>query len=179
MGQIAAGLPHGAGTYNGSHRRGVVVMSILLLVLSAILLLTAIICAIVGWNSEGRLAAIKDAPTSTAQDVLLRYRHDGGAFGQTCEVSGVVECDASIDAPISGQPCAIVSHTVTWEDWGQPAAFGRNTYDTSMVLKGSSTEVNDRHVPTFWVRDASGRVLIDPLTAEFDLQAIDERYEVM
>jgi hypothetical protein len=47
------------------------------------------------------------------------------------------------------------------------------------VLKGSSTEVNDRHVPTFWVRDATGRVLVDPLTAELDLQALDERYEVL
>jgi hypothetical protein len=154
-------------------------MSILLLILGAVLLLSALICAIVGWNSEGRLAAISEIPPSTAQDALLRYRHDGGAFGQPCEVSGVVECDASIDAPISGQPCAIISHSVTWEEWGQPTTFGHNSYDTSLVLKGTSTEVNDRHVPTFWVRDATGRVLVDPLTAEFDLQALDERYEVM
>jgi hypothetical protein len=149
----------------------------LLIIAGAALLLIALICAIVAWNSEGRLAAIREIPPSTAQDVLLRYRHDGGAFGQPCEVSGVVECDASIDAPISGQPCAIVSHTVTWEEWGPPA-FGKRDAD-GMALKGSSTEVNDRHVPTFWVRDPTGRVLVDPLTAEFDLQALDERYEVM
>jgi E3 Ubiquitin ligase len=154
-------------------------MSTPLLILGAILLLVAVVCALVGWNSEGRLAALRDVPTSTAQDVLLRYRHDGGAFGQVCEVTGVVECDASIDAAISGQPCAIISHTVTWEEWGQPASLGRHTYDTSMVLRGTSTEVDDRYVPTFWVRDATGRVLVDPLTAEFDLQPLDERYEVM
>jgi E3 Ubiquitin ligase len=154
-------------------------MSIPLLILGAVLLLVALVCALVAWNSEGRLAAIRDAPSSTAQDVLLRYRHDGGAFGQVCEVAGVVECDASIDGPISGRPCAIVSHSVTWEEWGQPTTFGRNTYDTNMVLRGSSTEVNDRHVPTFWVRDATGRVLVDPLMATFDLQPLDERYEVM
>lgn len=34
-------------------------------------------------------------------------------------------------------------------------------------------------MPTFWVRDASGRVLIDPINAELDLRPIDERYEVM
>ena len=154
-------------------------MSIPLLILGAVLLLVALVCALVAWNSEGRLAAIRDAPSSTAQDVLLRYRHDGGGFGQVCEVAGVIECDASIDGPISGRPCAIVSHTVTWEEWGQPITFGRNTYDTNMVLRGSSTEVNDRHVPTFWVRDATGRVLVDPLMATFDLQPLDERYEVM
>jgi hypothetical protein len=154
-------------------------MSMLLIITGAVLLLVAIVCAIVGWNSEGRLVAIRGASSTTAQDVLLRYRHDGGGFGQLCEVSGVVECDASLDAPISGQPCAIYSHTVTWEEWGQPMTLGRNTYDADMVLRGSSTEVNDRHVPTFWVRDATGRVLVDPLTAEFDLQPLDERYDVM
>ena len=38
-------------------------MSIPLLILGAVLLLIAIICAIVAWNSEGRLAAIPLKPS--------------------------------------------------------------------------------------------------------------------
>ena len=148
-----------------------------LLILGVVLLIIAIICAIIAWNSEGRLAAIRAAPTTTAQDVYARYRHDGGAFGQLCEVEGVVECDYSIDGPLSGQSCVIYSHTLTWEDWGQQS-FGRRN-PGGMARIGGSTEVDDRHVPSFWVRDATGRVRVDPLLAEFDLKEIDERYEVM
>jgi hypothetical protein len=148
-----------------------------LLILGVVLLISAAIFAIIAWNTEGRLALIKATPTTTAQDVYGRYRHDGGAFGQACEVAGVVEADYSFDGPLSGQPCVIYSHTVTWEDWSQQN-FGRRSVD-GMARTGGSTEVDDRHVPTFWVRDATGRVRVDPLLAEFDLKDIDERYEVM
>jgi hypothetical protein len=148
-------------------------------ILGVVLLIIAIICGVVAWNTEGRLAAIRAASSTTAQDVYARYRHDGGAFGQLCEVEGVVECDYSFDGPLSGQPCVIYSHTVTWEDWSQPSYGHRNIDNTGMARVGGSTEIDDRHVPSFWVRDATGRVRVDPLLAEFDLKEIDERYEVM
>lgn len=148
-----------------------------LLILGVVLLIIAVICGLVAWNSEGRLAAIRTASTTTAEDVYARYRHDGGAFSQLCEVEGVVECDYSLDGPLSGQPCVVFNYSVSSEDW-TTQSFGRHT-PGSMVHKGGSNENNDRHVPHFWVRDATGRVRVDPLMAEFDLKEIDERYEVM
>jgi hypothetical protein len=154
-------------------------VNIPLLILGVALLVVALACAATAWNSEGRLVAIQEVPISTIQDVLARYRHDGGGFGQPCEISGVIECDAAIDGPLSGQSCVAYSHTVTWEEWGPPPRTGRPTYDDVMVRRGGATDVADRHVPSFWVRDATGRVLVDPLTARFDLKPIDEKYEVM
>jgi hypothetical protein len=155
-------------------------MHILLPILGTILVLIAVVCAAVAWRAEGRLASIKGTPRSTSQDVLARYRHDGGAFGQPCEIAGVVESDTSLSGPLSGQPCVIYSSTLRWEDWERPSAlYRRHADETGMVYRGGSTEIDDRHVPHFWVSDASGRVLVDPLMADFDLKPIDERYDVM
>src|SRR5688500_9717393 len=108
--------------------------SVVILILGSILLVIAAVCAVIAWRGEGRLAAILNTPTSTTQEVYQRYRHDGGAFGQPCEVVGVVESDTSLTGPVSGQLCVIYSSTLTWEDWEQTSTLNRRGADMSGMV---------------------------------------------
>jgi hypothetical protein len=151
---------------------------LVLLGAGGLLLLGATICAIVAMRGEGKLVAIQNTPSTSAGDILAIHRANG-AYGQAYEVAGVIECDASLSAPLSGQSCIAYSHTLAWEEWGKPPMYSRHSGAGELVYRSGGTEFDDRRVPAFWVRDASGQVLIDPTNAELDLQEIDQRYEVV
>ena len=153
-------------------------LDIVLLCAGGLLMIVAAFCVAAAMRGEDKLLAIQDTPTSSAHDIQSMHRRNG-AYGQACEVTGVIECDASLSGPLSGQACVAYSHTLTWEEWGQPGMFDRRAGTGDMVYRNGGTEFDDRRAPAFWVRDASGRVLVDPTNAELDLQAIDERYEVV
>jgi hypothetical protein len=153
-------------------------LNIILLCAGGLLLIVAAICVAAALRGEDRLLAILDTPTSSALDIQAIHRNNG-AYGQACEVSGVIECDASLSGPLSEQACVAYSHSLSWEEWGKPGMFDRRSGTSELVYRAGGTEFDDRRVPTFWVRDASGRVLVDPINAELDLQEIDSRYEVV
>jgi hypothetical protein len=153
-------------------------LTIILLCAGGLLLIVAAICVTAATRGEDRLLAIMDTPTSSARDILAMH-HKNGAYGQACEVVGVIECDASLSGPLSEKACVAYSHTLTWEEWGRPGMFDKRAGTNDLVYRSGGTEFDDRRAPTFWVRDASGRVLVDPINAELDLQPIDSRYEVV
>lgn len=160
------------------------VFDILIICGGGILALVAAACAFAAFRGEDRVQAIQDTPSFNALEIQQIHRHAGGGFGQPCEIVGVAECEWSLTGPLSGQPCVAYSHTITWEEWKQTVhherdGFGRRKFDTSDHYIGGGTDVDDRHVQTFWVRDATGRVRVDPQNAEIDLMEIDERYEDM
>jgi hypothetical protein len=152
--------------------------NLVLLILGAVLLLVATFCVIAALRGEDRLLAILDTPTSSAQDIYAIHRNNG-AYGQACEVTGVIECDAALSGPLSGQACVAYSHMLTWEEWGKPGMFEKRSGTSDLVYRTGGTEFDDRRAPSFWVRDASGRVQVDPINAELDLQLIDSNYEVL
>jgi hypothetical protein len=153
-------------------------LNIIFFCAGGLLLIIAASCVTMALRGEKRLLAILDTPTSSAADIQAIYRNNG-AHGQACEVAGVIECDDSLSGPLSGQACAAYSHTLTWEEWGRPGPFEKRSATSDLVYRTGGTEFDDRRAPTFWVRDASGRVQVDPLNAQLDLQAIDSRYEVV
>jgi hypothetical protein len=138
-----------------------------------------IVCAMVAARKEARMLVIADTPTTAAGDVERIYRANG-AYGQACEIAGVIECDAPLSGPLTGQSCVAYSHLLRWEDWGKATAWDHNRARSAdgLVCRDSGTEFDDRCVPTFWVRDASGQVQIDPINADLDLQELDQRYDV-
>jgi hypothetical protein len=152
-------------------------LTIVLLGAGGLLVIVAAFCAAAALRGEDRLVAILDTPTSSALDIQAIYRNNG-AYGQACEVTGVIECDTALSGPLSGQACVAYSHSTTWEEWGKPGMFDKRSGTSDLVYRSGGTEFDDRQAPTFWVRDASGRVLVDPINAELDLQPIDSRYEV-
>jgi len=143
----------------------------------AVLFVAGVICAYVASRSEERMAAMQDTPTYSARDIEAIYKANG-AYAQPCEVAGTLECDYTYSGPLSDQPCAAYSHTQAWEDWGPAGMFDRRRSAEGMVCRNAGVDLDDRRVPTLWVRDATGRVLVDTLNAELDLKEIEQRYEV-
>src|SRR6187431_393776 len=101
-------------------------LTIILVCAGAALLITAGFCVAAALRGEDRLLAILDTPTSSALDIQAIHRNNG-AYGQACEVTGVIECEASLSAPLSGQPCVAYSHSLTWEEWGKPGIFDKRS----------------------------------------------------
>ncbi len=153
-------------------------LDIVLLCAGGLLLIVAAICVAAALRGEDRLLAIMDTPTSSAGDILAIHRNNG-AYGQACEVAGVIECDSALSGPLSEQACVAYSNTLTWEEWGRPGMFDKRAATSDLVYRTGGAEFDDQRAPMFWVRDASGRVLVDPINAELDLQPIDSRYEVV
>jgi len=143
----------------------------------AVFLVAGLVCAFVAARSEARLAAIQDTATSTVRDVAAAFRANG-AYAQACEIVGTIECDYSLSGPLTGQACIAYSYMQAWEEWGQASMWDRRRSTGGMVRRNGGTEFDDRRVPTFWVRDDTGRILVDPINAELDLKEIDRRYEV-
>src|SRR4051812_24517524 len=94
-------------------------LNIIIVCAGGLLLIAAVFCAAAALRGEDRLLAILDTPTSSALDIQATHRNNG-AYGQPCEVTGVIECDASLSGPLSGQACVAYSHSSTWEEWGKP-----------------------------------------------------------
>src|SRR5512138_1675246 len=99
-------------------------LDIVLFCAGGLLLIVAAFCVTAATRGEDRMLAIQDTPTSSAHDIQAIHRNNG-AYGQACEVAGMIECDASLSAPLSGQSCVAYSHTLTWEEWGRPGMFDK------------------------------------------------------
>lgn len=147
-----------------------------------ILLIVATILFFVARHQAGRLHAMNAADTYTAQ--LLQDVHKkvttslgGDAMAQPCEISGVIECDTPLHGPLSDQACVAYTRAVTREYEEQVTeedADGKR--ETRMERHSETVESEDRRV-RFRVRDATGRMLVDPDGADLDLIETANRYE--
>jgi hypothetical protein len=147
-----------------------------------LLLIVAVICYFAARGQSGRLRAMNAADTFTAQ--MLADLHGrvvasvgGEALCQPCEVAGAVESDAPLAGPVSGTPCVAYIHTVTREyeeDVTSTDSAGKAKTET--VRRSETIETNERRA-RFYVRDATGRALVDPEGAELDLAESGSRYD--
>lgn len=148
----------------------------------AILLIVAAVCFFMARGQRSRLSAMNAADTFTAQMLQDLYTRvvasvGGEALAQPCEVSGTIEAGEALAAPISGTPCVAYVHTVTREyeeDVTTTDADGKTKTET--VRRSETIETNERRAD-FYVRDATGRVLIKPEGAELDLAEVGSRYD--
>jgi hypothetical protein len=147
-----------------------------------ILLLVAIGCFFAARSQAGRLQAINATDTFTAQ--MLSDLHSrvvssigGEALAQPCEVAGTIEADTPLTAPLSGSACVAYTYQVTREyeeDVTNTDEHGKTTTETQ---QRSETASSDERRTRFYVRDATGRVLIDPADAELDLADSGTRFD--
>jgi hypothetical protein len=133
-------------------------------------------------NQKGKATSMAATETSTAQ--LLGDIHknivetlDAESLNERCEVKGVVECDAPLTAPLSDKPCVAYKKLVTRQYEEEVTETDSDGKQETKTQRGHETvESNDQRV-NFWVRDETGRIMVDPTDAELDMQQTDERYD--
>jgi hypothetical protein len=147
-----------------------------------VLLLVSIGCYFAARAQAGRLRAIDATDTFTAQMLQELYSRvvpslGGEALAQPCEVTGTIETDTPLTAPLSNSACVAYSYQVSREfeeDVTTTDSQGKTTTETQ---QRSETASSDERRTRFFVRDATGRVLIDPEEAEIDLADSGARFD--
>jgi hypothetical protein len=147
-----------------------------------LLLIVAVVCYFIARSQAGKLQAMNAADTYTAQMLSDLHARVTGSLGpealvQPCEVEGVVESDAPLLAPLSKTACVAYTYAVTREfeeDVTSTDSEGKTSTETQR--SSESLESEDRR-SNFWVRDATGRALVVPESADLDLVETANHFE--
>jgi E3 ubiquitin ligase len=147
-----------------------------------LLLIVAIICFFWARSQAGQLQAMNAADTYTAQvlsDLHGRVSASLGAdaLAQPCEVEGVIECDAPLTAPLSGTACVAFTRVVTREYEEDVTSTNSQGKTETRPERRSETLENEERRVNFWVRDATGRTLLNPEGANLDLVETANRFD--
>ncbi|MGH2343602.1 MAG: GIDE domain-containing protein, partial [Chloroflexota bacterium] len=98
-------------------------------------------------------------------------------FAQRVALTGVLECEQPLSAPLSGTPCAAFRYRVArrWEE----------EYETRdeegklcrRVRAGSDVVANNERRTRFRLFDGTGRLLVDPEGARLEMEKIVDRFQ--
>jgi hypothetical protein len=153
------------------------ILELILIAGGGLLALAAVAAVALAWRVEGGLLAMRDTPTLSVAEVAERHRwaaHGAAPFGQPVEVVGTIECDTPIQAPYSEALCVAYDYAVTDE---REQLIGRPGSRQAREFEFGGHDAQQRHVPRFYVHDATGRVAVDPSGARFDMVETVARYE--
>lgn len=151
-------------------------------IIGAILLIVAGICLWVWRRRQATLVTVGATATYTADLLNDIYRQVASAVGaealaQRCEVNGSVEADSPLLAKVSGKMCVAYRFTVNREYEETITATDQQGTTQTRVQRGSEViESGDVRMP-FYVRDETGRVLIDPEGATIEWQETASIFE--
>jgi hypothetical protein len=143
--------------------------------LGVILLIAAAICLWIWRSRRSGLTTIGATETYTASLLDDIHRQITTAVGadalaQRCEVAGVVEVDTPLIGKISGKMCVAYNFNISREYEEPVTETDSQGKSQTRMQRGSETlESGDVRAP-FYVRDETGRVLVDPEGAEIDWQ---------
>jgi E3 Ubiquitin ligase len=153
-----------------------------MIIAGILLLIVAASCYFIARSQSGKLEAMNATDTYTAQE--LRDLHSkitsslgADALAQPCEAEGMIECDAPLTTSLSRTACVAYTRTVTREyeeDVTETDQQGKT--QTRTECHSETVESEERHT-NFWVRDATGRTLIDPEGADLDLVETSNHYD--
>ena len=150
--------------------------------LGILCLAIAIGCFFAARGQSGQLRAMSAADTFSSQMLQDLYNQvvptlGGEALAQVCEVAGVIEADAALSAPLSGKACVAYTRTVTREYEEDVTSTDSDGKTTTTAARRSETVENNQQRVRFFVRDTTGRVLIDPERADLDLIETINRFD--
>jgi hypothetical protein len=144
-----------------------------------IALIGAVACVIFALSLDRRVLTMRNTGTLGARETERLHR--AGERGLRCEVAGVIECDSALSAPLSSTICVAYAHQVV--EHVQRGVYSdmedrrRNDYGTYRFSHDSTNvDTSDQRRVRFYVRDTSGRILIEPAWASIDMPRSDERY---
>jgi len=147
-----------------------------------LLLAIALGCLLAARGQSRQLRAMSVADTFSSQEVQELYNRvvptlGGEALAQICEVAGTIEADVALSAPLSGKACVAYTRTVSREYEEDVTSTDSDGKTTTTVARRSEIVENNQQRVRFFVRDATGRVLIDPEQADLDLVETTSRFD--
>jgi hypothetical protein len=147
-----------------------------------LLLIVAVVCYFIARSQAGKLRAMNAADTYTAQMLIDLHGRITGSLGaealaQPCEVEGVIESDAPLLAPLSKTACVAYTYSVSREYEEDVTSTDSEGKTSTQTQRSSETLESEDRRANFWVRDATGRALVVPESADLDLVETANRFE--
>ncbi|MFQ3630076.1 GIDE domain-containing protein [Roseiflexus sp.] len=152
-------------------------------IIGIILLIVAGICLWLWRRRQTMLTMIGATTTYTAdllEDIHRRVATAVGAdaLAQRCEVSGVVEMDAPLLSKVSSTMCAAYRFTISRE-YEETITETDSQGKTQTTVQRGSEVIESGDVRTlFYVRDETGRILVDPEGADIEWQNTASAFEL-
>ncbi|GAB4114588.1 MAG: hypothetical protein Fur005_18180 [Roseiflexaceae bacterium] len=136
------------------------------------ILIWAVISLRFAFGLDRRAIAMRDTGTLPTSEVERLHR--AGERGLRCEIEGVIECESPLSAPTSGTICvAYRRQVVSTTEKNSFATIQDKHHSREFTTVGDPEERSVR----FYVRDAHGRMLIDPIMARIDMPKTAEHYD--
>lgn len=143
-------------------------------IIGIILLILAAIFFFVARNQSNRLQALSAAETYNVHLLTEIHRKVTGSLGgdalaQKCKIEGTIECDTPLQGPCSGEACVAYSYSKTREyEQEETRKNAQGEEEKRMERRNETMETENRRT-RFWLRDATGRIAVNPEYAELDL----------
>jgi hypothetical protein len=136
-------------------------------------------------KNQDKLLDIKATQVSTAKDLtdMCKAVNDElnpgghGAFKQEAAVQGVVKCDRPLVGELSKEPCVYYDMRVEEryeETYWEKDAEGNNQRRTRT---GTTTVASNSQRRDFEIEDATGRIAVNPNSADVDPVQVVSKYE--
>jgi hypothetical protein len=156
----------------------------MVIVIGIVLAIIGVVLIFVRKSQQSKLLEIKATKTSTAKELADISKEisgelgQNGAFAQITEVKGVIECDRPLKSELAGAECVYYDSKVIRE-------YEEDYYETDSktnrrehkTRRNSETLTHNTQSVEFYVRDATGRVLVDPADANIDATENLDRFE--
>lgn len=143
-------------------------------IIGIILLILAAIFFFVARNQSNRLHALNAAETYTVHLLTEIHRKiigslGGDALAQKCKIEGTIECDTPLQGPRSGAVCVAYNYSKAREYEQEEIRKNAQGEEEKRMERRSETLETDSRRTRFWLRDATGRIGVNPEHAELDL----------
>lgn len=144
-----------------------------MLIVAGIIAIISIVLVFAGkaWGKKALYMASIDTSltkeiTDLAQDVAKEI--GPGSFNRLVELKGVVECDQSLKAEMSGEACVWYRSVVTREYEETYTERDSDGNSRTSTRRGSETVSSNERSTIFNLRDATGVIAVDPQKASID-----------
>jgi hypothetical protein len=153
------------------------------LIIGIILIAVGVLLIFLRSKKQNALLEIKSTQTSTAKELqemcasINQELGSSGGFRQLAEVKGMIKCDSPLTGELSKQPCVYYDMKVeeryeeTYYEKDSQGNQTRKTRTSNTTVSSNSQRVN------FFVEDETGRVQVNPNSADMDPIQVVSKYE--
>jgi len=155
---------------------------VIFLIAGGVLLLSALGLLLGARGQQTRLAQMASVETSSSAAIealasSVAGEIGSGSFNETVEVKGVIECENPLIAELSETPCVYYSMRVTREYEESYWETDQKGNRSQRTRRGSERVASNSRSTPFYVRDAAGRIRVEPEGAKLFDEKVLSRFE--